>query len=1558
MAERDGLFYVIEVSDRFSANTEKFRTEIAAAQAAFAEFRNSIRDARSGTSQLASAMQTMAGASDAAANAQQRQTRAAREGAQQATADARAQARIERELARKAETILRNNIIEREGIDLSQKRVDSINQEQLALDRANRVAQARQVIERTNQILAERGLQANGARIQQLTAMEEAERRLARARLEEQVSSILASQGRSPAGKVLPPQQQLGPESPEQQRNREALAAKLAAQEELSRLRIRATKTDLLAQNAEYQRLTASIKGASGETQKLSSSVDEADGRANRIGFTFRRLFGILAAFTAVRAGIQGFFGLLREAVSFNQTIEDTNRGIGGLVLSLGEVRGPMGAIVSQAEQFKQAQQIATSQIRILQTEAQQTAATFEELVKAFQTAIGPGFAAGLNIDQIRTFSVQISQAATGLGVAQNQLAEEIRALLRGTITPRNTRIATALGITNEDIKRAREAGTLFDFLQSKFKSFSFISQQTTQNFSVLLTNTKDALLRVIGTGAINFFETLRKLLQDVIGILQTRAQGGFLEPNPQVLEIVRGFTAGLATAVEEARTFVKALDLSTARQVAADIGELIGVAAGAARGLFEVVTGALQIAARVAVLAVNSFRAIGQALSTAFPTVPFAKILETLLAIKGASVILDTLFGGLISSAGRLTLAFAKQLGTLTRLTIQAGLYVAQAVAVAAAWAAANVPLLLTLTAITVLVAGGAELLSSITGVNLKFETVLKIITGSLIPAFKFLTNSFKLGWDVVAFAITQTLNFIVDKFLTVTDTVSLAFAKLKSFIGLATDAEVAALEAANARASQFRSEALSKSFQDFKKNAEKLAAEMDKNFGDIGTNFNDAIANNDKARDFLTFVKDQFKSLGAELSQAFTQATVDVKTEKSLQEAKTLLDFFKQMPGVVAQTNEALASQGQVIHEIETRIREAKNALAFGSATTGVADAFRSQLRALNDADFQAKEKTLEISGKINEKQRERLNLQRSEMETILRMQSLSKADQTIVTGLVASGRDLLRTKAELSVLLQKQTELEAQVQGEVKGTTKAQQDQARVALKGIQDRIAAAVEEANSARNTVKSLEQAAIAQGVPPEALQAIRDLFKAQTDIARVETELKALSEGKLAVSKKLTEEANLQLQALAKQSIFEQQQQLVQDRVDAGAARRLAAAGNRVPVLRDLAVALNEVASLEAKKLLIQQQFQRDSAALKQAIAETQNAETKTVLQSQLNNLVDQQVLKQQQVNAELTLANDNLKKAADIVNGDFAKGFSDGIQQFANEAPTIFKIGSDFAKNALNETAAFASQAIVDALDPTKKVDLRERFARFFQGLGQQLLQQIIVLQLANLIGQETAKEQVLAAGTLLTAATFWGAITPPLQTMADTLFAAALLLTIGKSGGAVGANTGGRITGSYGKPSVQRGQGIRGFSQGGGYGFFPRPSYISPKDTIPAWLQLDEFVIRAEAARKFGYDKLHAINEGRLNPDVVQGIGTRGASRSRKAVASLAAGGAVAASTISDARDVASGGRQSGVTVAVVSPSEKHQERMLARGRSAQRQWVREDAAVIRAGLGISKG
>jgi len=268
----------------------------------------------------------------------------------------------------------------------------------------------------------------------------------------------------------------------------------------------------------------------------MIAGMKAGDQEMNRISFTFRRLFGILAAFAAARYAVAGFFGLIKSSIAFNANIEQARIGIATLFMATSEMTDQTGKLVEESQRFPLALQEAQRQMQQLRLDALKSTATFQQLVETYQVAIAPGIQAGLNPDQIRKFSLRIAQAAAAIGLPMNQLAEEIRSTLAGTIQLRTTRIAAALGITNEDIRNAKEAGKLYEFLNKKFQAFAQTQDIAAGTLHGLIQRLKDFGQVVAGEAGESFFKRLKGYLADIIKSgLQMR--GGLIRPSQKAVQ-------------------------------------------------------------------------------------------------------------------------------------------------------------------------------------------------------------------------------------------------------------------------------------------------------------------------------------------------------------------------------------------------------------------------------------------------------------------------------------------------------------------------------------------------------------------------------------------------------------------------------------------------------------------------------------------------------------------------------------------------------------------------------------------------------------------------------------------------------------------------------------------------------------------------------------------------------------------------------------------------------------------------------------------------------------
>jgi len=695
MTERGGLDYTIKVRQDFRKPLEDFkrgvagvRQEIAALKRQAAAFKSIGKDVQAGAAAIAASQARSAKSSKDDATETSRAARAAKELLTIRNQLASQARRLRTIRSNKDLAVLRQELqLEREKASLAaasqraQQRDTAAASRRTAVFRAhvaaaNKLAVATDQQAKKMQIVADAAARLtriereraalNNRTLRQAEAQVAAERAIAKFKSDQVKFEKLAAFARS-----------------------RGLAGNAAALKQLgfNQARLEQFGFDLGKQLGPDQAPSPSVpdKGLAQRVKEFLGFGDvlsRVNNQANRVSFTFRRLFGILAAFTLARVLIQQFVDLVKTMATFNSRIEQVRIGVAALLIAVGAVSDATGTAAEGAESLAIAQQEARRQTDLLRRDAIKTVATFDQLAETFQTAIAPGLQAGLDIDQIRAFTVSISQAAAAIGVSQDQLAEEVRSIFGGTISARQTRIATALGITNDDIKNAKELGNLFGFLQDRFQAFGLAGEVVFDTFESLVTNVKDAFLLLLGEGGVDFFESIKTQLRDIRSLLITEDATGLITPNPAVVAIFKEIGDALVFAVAQGRALSEQLTLEDAVNGAQAIGNIIK---GLAATLRPVVAGISK--------AVSDLSFVFDTLSFVFDQSDvFSGIVTQLVRIVALSFSVLTIWGlfrgvlsPIITLLGRVLVLMKVQEATITSIQAKTFLWLGRFFALAA---------------------------------------------------------------------------------------------------------------------------------------------------------------------------------------------------------------------------------------------------------------------------------------------------------------------------------------------------------------------------------------------------------------------------------------------------------------------------------------------------------------------------------------------------------------------------------------------------------------------------------------------------------------------------------------------------------------------------------------------------------------------------------------------------------------------------------------------------------------------------------------------------------
>lgn len=751
--DRGGLNYPITIT-LDASGSEQFRAELAANQTAWEEFRAAIKGTSATATELRALAQAALGASAATsegAAAAGSATRASREHAGALTIEAAA---IDRITKAQRERFIQEELAQ-SGRNRSGSRAKDFDAEVDALQRVVKAQRDANAV----RALADKGLDPR-ARSDEAVALE----RIAKAEREARIEEALRSQGRTKTGAIAPaalteeaaaldkiakaernarieealrlqgrlksgalaPGPVLGPSAPPPV----ALTIQQQAQQ----------KFDSSLETLRVRQLTQQLQAASPEFQRISAEMAGAESTAVRLALSIGRLVGVLGLFLAARAVAGGISSLVSGAVEFNAKIETATNTIATLLQAIGQVRNAQGQIVTGAEAFAITSGIAAKQVQGLQLSAAQAGTSFERMVEVLQQATGPGLAAGLNTDQIQRFSVAFSSAATTIGLQTRELSEEVRSLLSGNIKQGQSRVATLLGISPQDIAQisegvsrvktvrsdlekeiehlqkkktlsvneagklssllntklqqdiakqsdaAKSQGKLFEFLTAKLEAFEKAQPLTSKSFDRLTERASGAAAQLLGAGGVGLFQSLKGLLDDVgSAIIKITDAGTKLAINPQAVVVIKAIADGLAVAVDEARLLLQELSPADFFQSASLLGTTLAAVAKLLAGILIGLVRGVNDVAFVFNAVLGTIRAIAGLVPDLLPSATFERAVALLtevgvliLAAKAASV----LWG--IASIGVLT-AFEGILSVLALILSPAGLLVGLFVAIAA---------------------------------------------------------------------------------------------------------------------------------------------------------------------------------------------------------------------------------------------------------------------------------------------------------------------------------------------------------------------------------------------------------------------------------------------------------------------------------------------------------------------------------------------------------------------------------------------------------------------------------------------------------------------------------------------------------------------------------------------------------------------------------------------------------------------------------------------------------------------------------------------------------
>lgn len=258
--------------------------------------------------------------------------------------------------------------------------------------------------------------------------------------------------------------------------------------------------------------------------------------------------------------------GILQSAVSrgveFNVTMSNAEVGISNV---LAKFMG-LDKEAAKAEAAKAMQQLIELEPK--------AAGGLEDLVGGFLATVAASQSAGVSVAQNIDLVGKFANAVANANLPTNQLAQEMRAILTGNITP-DAALAKILEIKSDDIKKAKEAGNLYQFLVDKLGSLG----EAGDSAAVRLSTFNSAISKALGKITEPVFDAVIEGVKDLTDSLESADGEALKKLGYQIAELVKSGYSLTQWAIENNGAIVglgKSVGVLVAAYAAFKIGQLV----------------------------------------------------------------------------------------------------------------------------------------------------------------------------------------------------------------------------------------------------------------------------------------------------------------------------------------------------------------------------------------------------------------------------------------------------------------------------------------------------------------------------------------------------------------------------------------------------------------------------------------------------------------------------------------------------------------------------------------------------------------------------------------------------------------------------------------------------------------------------------------------------------------------------------------------------------------------------------------------------------------------
>lgn len=308
-------------------------------------------------------------------------------------------------------------------------------------------------------------------------------------------------------------------------------------------------------------------KGASG----ADKAIGKFTGNLERMGNVFTTGLGLGVAY----AGLNAITGAFQRGIEKAQEFETGILSIAAAQQAAFDIK--VGdRILEGVEGFEASLSLAYDINDKLLKRSTQNILTYREQLSSFLVSTAQAGKLGLTVDQQVELTEKLAVASKALGLQGQQISQQIRAVLGGA-NVQKTVLGSALGLTNADVKKMKEAGTLYEDIIDRVKGFKagdeffansiegalsqfenaidvFLSQSGKKIVSMVREPLKEIEEFLQSTGGEELGETLGHLFANLLELLLALAKSPALD----IIKNFLGFMATMGDKIVLAGIFIK----------------------------------------------------------------------------------------------------------------------------------------------------------------------------------------------------------------------------------------------------------------------------------------------------------------------------------------------------------------------------------------------------------------------------------------------------------------------------------------------------------------------------------------------------------------------------------------------------------------------------------------------------------------------------------------------------------------------------------------------------------------------------------------------------------------------------------------------------------------------------------------------------------------------------------------------------------------------------------------------------------------------------------------